>query len=153
MDFFSVACSLVSFINLDKLELGNTPTATIEDNKISFVLPSKFPFSYSNHPQGLKTSNSEKKLGFLNSLFSAVDCICEALLWELLKFLVGIVLTTWCVCGLPEGERVCTERKKKGFLRVLAFWILLNVSRVDGDTNTSKREWEAPALLSMSCRC
>lgn len=80
LEFFSVARSLVSFINLDKLELGNTPTATIEDNKISFVLPSKFPFSYSNHPQGLKTSNSEKKLGFLNSLFSAVDCICEALL-------------------------------------------------------------------------
>lgn len=61
---FSVVCSLVSFINLDKLELGNTPTATIEDNKISFVLPSKFPFSYSNHPQGLKTSNSEKNWVF-----------------------------------------------------------------------------------------
>lgn len=40
--------------------MGNTPAATIEDNKISFALPSKFPFSYSNHPQGLKTSNSEK---------------------------------------------------------------------------------------------
>lgn len=83
--FFSLPCSLVSFINLDKLELGNTPTATIEDNKISFVLPSKFPFSYSNHPQGLKTSNSEKKkkkLGFLNSPFSGVDGIGEAQFWE-----------------------------------------------------------------------
>lgn len=40
------------------------PTTTIEDNKISFALPSKFPFSYSDHPQGLKTSNSEKNWGF-----------------------------------------------------------------------------------------
>lgn len=148
-----MACSLVSFINLDKLELGNTPTATIEDNKISFVLPSKFPFSYSNHPQGLKTSNSEKKLGFLNSLFTALDCICEALLWELLKFLVGIILTTWmCLRTAIRGEGV-HWKEKKGFLRALTFWILLNVSVVDGDTNISKREWEAPALVSLSCRC
>lgn len=62
--FFLVTYSLVSFISIDKLELGNTPTATIEDNKISSVLPSKFPFSYSNHPQGLKTSNSEKNWVF-----------------------------------------------------------------------------------------
>lgn len=60
----SLLFSLVSFIKADKLGLGNTPTATIEDNKISFALPSKFPFSYSNHPQGLKTSNSEKNWGF-----------------------------------------------------------------------------------------
>lgn len=42
---------------------------------------------------------------------------------------------------------------KKGFLRALDFWILLNVSLADGDTNTSKWEPEAPALLSVSCRC
>lgn len=39
-----------------------------------------------------------------------------------------------------KGRGCAPKGKKKGFLRVLAFWILLDVSRVDGDTNTSKRE-------------
>lgn len=122
--FFAPPCSLVSFINLDKLELGNTPTATIEDNKISFVLPSKFPFSYSNHPQGLKTSNSEKKLGFLNSTVQ----------WCGLHRRSPFVRASEISCRYPSDNldvfvdchegRGCALERKNGFLRALNFWIL-----------------------------
>lgn len=73
--------------------MGNTPTATIQDKKISFVLLSKFPFSYSNPSARLKNLKLGKKWVFLkNSLLSTVDYMCTSLLRkDFLNFLVGII--------------------------------------------------------------
>lgn len=86
--------------------MGNTPPTTIEDNKISFALPSKFPFSYSNHPQGLKTSNSEKKLGFLNLPVSAVGCFGQGSAERVLDFFRFLNQPQRClyVCGCQAME-------------------------------------------------
>lgn len=58
--------------------MGNTPTATIEDKKISFVPLSKFPFSYSLSTRLKNLKLRKSWVFFLNSLFSAVDYTCKA---------------------------------------------------------------------------
>lgn len=93
--------------------MGNTPPTTIEDNKISFALPGKFPFSYSNHPQGLKTSNSEKKLGFLNSLLRAMDYFCKGFLERFLNFPILYLSLTASGCASASQQQRRLEGRVK----------------------------------------
>lgn len=82
-------------------ELGwasNTPTATIEGNKISFATLSKFPFSYFNHPQPLKTWISANL--YLLQFFLFRDSSCGPVMSNhfLIIFFLLIFLEHYTIC-------------------------------------------------------